>query len=203
MNRFSKTEITFGKAFKETFKVIFLLMTLSLALFPFFTTFSDALTRFVLKFGLFAVLKNITVPIMTKGVVVVLSVFGIQAQASESIVILQKSVDILPFKAEVLWNCVGWQTAILLFLTFFVGLSGPFNLKSKVESLIIGVLGTFLFSLFRLSFIFILGYYFGRYPALIFHNYFSTLFSFAWIFIFWWFVYSFVLVEKRQTSVVE
>jgi exosortase/archaeosortase family protein len=192
----SEASLSTYKFAKQTFRSIFILVALALAGLPFLTILNDLLTRFVLKFNLFQSIENLIVPFYTKAITVVLRFLGIPAQASTSVVMLPQSVDILPFKAEVLWNCVGWQTALLLFLTFLVGFAGPFKLTSKIQTLILGILGTFLFSLFRLSLIFIIGFYFGRHYALFFHNYISTILSLIWLFVFWWFAYSFVLETK-------
>jgi len=190
-----------NKFAKQTFKSIFILVALALAGLPFINILNDLLTRFVLKFSLFKLIDNLIVPFYTKSITVVLRFLGIPAQASTSVVMLPQSVDITPFKAEVLWNCVGWQTALLLFLTFLVGFAGPFKLTSKIQTVIFGIFGTFLFTLFRLSLIFVIGFCFGRRYALFFHNYISTILSLAWLFAFWWFAYSFVLEKKADQRI--
>jgi len=76
------------------------------------------------------------------------------------------------------------------------GLQGSFKLSSKLEVVTIGILGTFWVNILRIVFISILGGYFPSVFAVVFHDYFATLVTAVWLFIFWWFSFSFVLEER-------
>ena len=102
-----------------------------------------------------------------------------------------------PFLIEIAWNCVGWQSLLFFILTSWIGLQGDrYTNFSKVKSWIIGFLGTFLVNLGRIAVVAIIAYYFGQSVATIFHDYGSTLAVLGWLFVFWWFVYSFVLEDR-------
>lgn len=47
-----------------------------------------------------------------------------------------------------------------------------------------------------------LAYYWNSVAAMIIHNYFAAFVALLWLIFFWWFVYSFVL-EERRTAVRE
>ena len=95
------------------------------------------------------------------------------------------------------WSCIGWQSLLLVILSALVGLRGNFTNSSKCETAILGILGFFFLTVFRLTTVAVVGGLWGALPALIYHDYFAaTLLTFVWLFGFWWFSYSFVLVTK-------
>jgi len=53
-----------------------------------------------------------------------------------------------------------------------------------------------LVNIFRLVIVVIFYSLAGRPAGIVFHDYFSNLLIFAWLFFFWWFSYSFVLEER-------
>jgi exosortase/archaeosortase family protein len=95
------------------------------------------------------------------------------------------------------WNCIGWQSLVLFFLTLFTGLQGSYKWGGRVQTIILGILGTFILNIFRITLVALIAFYLGRLPAIIFHDYFSTMMIILWLFFFWWFAYSFVLETKE------
>lgn len=94
---------------------------------------------------------------------------------------------------------MGWQSLLFFIITAFVGLQGDrYSNLSKFKALIIGLLGTFLVNLFRITIVTLIAFYFGQSVAIIFHDYGSTLVVIAWLFVFWWFVYSYVLESNDK-----
>ena len=85
---------------------------------------------------------------------------------------------------------------MLLFATFITGMQGSFKTLSRVETIIIGVLGTYLINFARLAIVGAFAITFGTLPAVIFHDYFSLLMLLVWFTFFWWFSFSYVLEEK-------
>ena len=72
---------------------------------------------------------------------------------------------------------------------------------SKFKAFILGALGTFWINIIRIAIVVVVAYQFGQLPATIVHDYGSILAVILWLFFFWWFVYSFVLVEKVDREV--
>ena len=97
---------------------------------------------------------------------------------------------------ELQWNCLGWQSAVLLLASFLTGFQGKFSKISRLEVLIIGVLGTYLINFLRIFIVGFFAVFFGSLPARIFHDWFSLMFVLIWFFVYWWFSYSFVLETK-------
>ena len=125
---------------------------------------------------------------------VILYPFGFKPQImGEYLAIGEKN----PFLIEIAWNCVGWQSLLFFLLTGWIGFQGDrYTNWSKVKAWIIGFLGTFLVNLLRIAVVALIAYYFGQNVAIYFHDYGSTLAVIGWLFVFWWFSYSFILETK-------
>ena len=92
------------------------------------------------------------------------------------------------------WNCIGWQSLILLGASFFSGLRGQQPLEARVQVVLIGVVGTMLLNLARVAAVAAIAATIGQTPAFIFHDYGGTILVIVWLFAFWMFVQRFVLV---------
>ena len=85
---------------------------------------------------------------------------------------------------------------LLLIITFFGGFQGHYTRWSKIEAIIIGVLGTFIVNLLRMAITGVLAARGSQLVAIIFHDYFAALVFIIWLFVYWWFAYRFVLVNE-------
>jgi len=181
---------------KQTFIYIFLILVLVLMAMPFITTFNDILTRIVMRLDIYRIIQDYIVPWEVRMVGVILWPFGFKPGiVGEYLSIGGPST---PFLIEIAWNCIGWQSLLFFILTSWVGLQGDrYTNLSKVKAWTIGFLGTFLVNLFRIAVVAVIAYYFGQNIAIIFHDYGSTLAVIAWLFLYWWFVYGFVLEERE------
>lgn len=176
-----------GVSFYLFLFLVFILMSL-----PLFTTFNELLTKIAEGTGMYRLLADEIVPFQTRVVSLVLSPFGIKGLPTNTSVIIR---DQLGKTTNVFfsWNCLGWQSAVLLFLTFLTGLSGNHPLGSKLETVLLGMTGTFLINVVRISVVTIIAFYFGQLPAIIIHDYGGTLFTVLWFFLFWWVSYRYIL----------
>lgn len=185
---------------KNTFKLLLVCLVIMLAVLPFVTTFNSALTALLSKSGLYMALQNVLVPFESRLVVSVVRVLGIPAflaqGGGQADFYLLKNNQYFPVDLQ--WNCLGWQSILLLLLSFIPGLQGNFTLSSKLEAVAIGFLGTFLVNVFRMVFISAGVYYVNTVFALLIHDYFAAFVTIAWLMFFWWFAYSYVLEPKRQ-----
>ena len=175
---------------KVTFKNIFLVLAVILVILPFLTTFSEQLTGLLQKTPIYLFIQNYIVPFEVRIVALILNLMKIPVGFS------QDQITVSGQPLQVTWNCLGWQSVLFLLVSLFTGLQGNFKLTSKLEVLAIGILGTFWINILRITFISILGGYYPSVFAIVFHDYFATLVTAAWLFLFWWFAYSFVLESK-------
>lgn len=183
---------------RETFITIFLILVLVLTLLPFMATFNDILTRIVINLKGYWLIRDFIVPFEVKMVGGILTLFGMQVALTKEYVVLG---DTQPFLAEIVWNCIGWQSLLFFILTCWVGLQGDrYTNTSKIKALIIGLLGTFLVNIVRIVVVILVAYYMGQLTAAVVHEYGSLIVSISWLFFFWWFSYSFVLEDKSGTA---
>lgn len=169
--------------------LVYILMTL-----PLFTTFNEALTKVVETTGAYDWLTKFVVPFETRAVSVLLRPFGIDARPTATHLFVRRP-DGSFLGTFFSWNCLGWQSAVLLIFTLVIGLAGRKRIGQKVEVLVLGILGTFLINLMRISGVVVVAYYFGQLPTTLVHDYGGTLLTMLWLFFFWWFSYRFILVE--------
>lgn len=174
---------------KNTFQLIFLGAAFILVLMPFITTFNEFLTKVVERFHFYTVLEDSVVPYLSRLVAVVLKPLGYNIMGTyQGLFISEKNLSI-----EIAWNCLGWQSMILIILTLVTGIQGQYSRLSKGQTILIGLLGTFLLNVFRIASVVVVAVYFGYFPAVIYHDYFSNLLIIFWLFLFWWFAYAYVL----------
>lgn len=190
---------------KQTFKLLLIGLVLMLALLPFVTTFNSGLTTLINKVGFYKALQDFVVPLESRFVVTIIRLLGVPAFLAEtgdkaSFYLLKGMVY---FPVQLQWNCLGWQSLLLLGLSFVVGFQGHFTRLSKFECFLIGALGTFLINIFRMVLITVGIYYVNTVFAFLIHDYFAALTTIAWLFFFWWFSYSFVLEEKNAGLTTE
>lgn len=180
---------------KKTLASVLILLVLVLVALPFWTSFQDLLTRLVMRMEWYRVLQDLVVPYELRVIGTLLTLVGFPVRVGRAYIEWTTASG----GNEVIylaWNCVGWQTLVLFVLTLFTGLSGSYKMLSKLETLAIGILGTYLINMFRLAIVVAVYFWVGRPFGIVFHDYFSNLLSLAWLFVFWWFSYSFVLETK-------
>src|SRR3990167_6347267 len=164
------------KGAKKTFGHLFLVVVIILMVLPFVTTFNELLTKIVENSLLYRPVEKYFVPY--------------------EVALIKNGVNYGTF---ISWNCIGWQSFIILLISLKTGLQGRFTRSSVTQVILIGLLGTFFMNLFRISFVLILLYHFGKVPASIVHDYLGVLISIVWLFFFWWFSYKFILEERQLT----
>ncbi len=167
-------------------RVFAMLLALSaglLIVLPFVSTFDEFLTTIGIRLGIGAPLQAI-VPGEVGLTVALLGAFGIHAgSAGNQLVIWNASGA--PVTLFISWNCVGWQSLILLGVSLLVGLRGPMGWASRVEVMLFGILGTVLVNIARIATVGVLASAAGYMPAILFHDYGGTLLLVAWLFTFW------------------
>ena len=182
---------------KQTFAVIFALFALSLAILPFLVSFNDLLTQILEKNLFYGFIQSSVVPQEAKVMGAILIPFGYQfgvAQNAQGIVVNGILMGLT-------WNCLGWQSFLLFLVTLLVGLRGKYQRLSILEAIGIGILGTFWVNIFRMIFTIILAVHLPAVFRIVFHDYLAAIVTVIWLFIFWWFAYSFVLEEKMKNEV--
>ena len=184
---------------KETFKKLFAVLAVVLMVLPFLVTFSAILTNMFEKLGWYVWLQERIVPFEAKLLAFLLTLVNINVKiiaGSHVVIWLQKEGGHF-WSATLAWNCLGWQSLIFLSVSLIFGLRGKYKLFSKLEVVILGIVGTFLVNLFRMFLITVLIYYANEVAVMVMHDYLAVFMSLAWMIFLWWFAYSFVLEERQ------
>jgi exosortase/archaeosortase family protein len=162
-----------------------------LMVLPLVTTFDDFLTTWALQLGANNPLQAI-VPTEARMVVGLLAMAGIKAVASGSHIVVWDRAGLM-HTLLISWNCIGWQSLILVGISFVSGLRGRHPLEARVQVVIIGVAGTMLLNLLRVAAVAALAATWGQTPAILFHDYGGTVLVVGWLFVFWMFVQRWIL----------
>ena len=162
-----------------------------LMLLPLVTTFDDFLTTWALQFGANNPLQAI-VPIEARMVVGLLSLAGIHAAASGSHLVVWDSAGGM-HTLFISWNCIGWQSLVLLGVSFMSGLRGRHPIEARIQVIVIGIAGTMLLNLLRVAVVAGIAATVGVTPAVLFHDYGGTILVVAFLFGFWIFVQRWIL----------
>ena len=167
-----------------------------LMLLPLVTTFDDFLTTWAVKLGVDNPLQSI-VPVEARMVVSLLGLAGVRAAASGSHIVVFDAAGAM-HTLFISWNCIGWQSLLLLGVSFFSGLRGEQAMGSRAQVIVIGVCGTLLLNLLRVAAVAALEATWGHLPALIFHDYGGTILVIGWLFAFWFAVQRWILTASAS-----
>jgi len=162
-----------------------------LMVLPLVTTFDDFLTNWAMQLGANNPLQAI-VPTEARMVVGLLAAVGVKAVASGSHIVVWDRAGVM-HTLLISWNCIGWQSLILLGVSFLSGLRGRHPLEARVQVVIIGLAGTMLLNLLRVAAVAALAATWGQTPAILFHDYGGTVLVVGWLFAFWIFVQRWIL----------
>lgn len=175
----------------KVFTALFILLTFSILTLPLITTSEHFLTRAANSIGTLKLVTDVIVPHEAKIIAVVLAPLGFDVATTPTGIYVN---DIL---VTIWWSCIGWQSLLLTVISLWAGLSGGFTRGSKIDVIILAILGFFFLTVIRLVSVAVVGVYFGTLVALVYHDYFAaTLLTFFWLFAFWWFAYRYVLETK-------
>jgi exosortase/archaeosortase family protein len=167
-----------------------------LMLLPLVTTFDDFLTAWALQLGVNNPLQAV-VPVEARMVVSVLGLIAVRAAAAGSDIVVWDGVGSM-HTLFISWNCIGWQSLLLLGMSFFSGLRGLQPIASRLQVIVIGVCGTMLLNLARVAIVAALEATWGHVPALMFHDYGGTVLVIGWLFVFWFVVQRWILVAPAS-----
>jgi exosortase/archaeosortase family protein len=178
----------------KIYQKLILYAAIAFIVLPFMTSFNELLTRVVESLHFVNAMQSVAAPFVVKTLAVILRAMGMPAAVDGSHLYLTGGW--IPVKVYINWNCIGWQSFILLALTIVTGLQGPYTRRSKLITILIGLEGTFLVNIVRILIPTLLAYYMGYIPAIIFHDYMGTLLTLLWIGGFWSYSFANILVKK-------
>jgi len=141
-----------AKRAKRSASNLFIVLVVFLMVLPFFVTFNEFLTRIVESTSLFRFIEKIIVPYEVMLTRTIVSFFGVETQPG-TVAVIKDGVNQYTYIA---WNCIGWQSLVILFVSLKGGLVSGFTRASRLEALTFALVGTFLMNLARISAILII-----------------------------------------------
>ena len=180
--------------------MIFLGLAVILLLLPIFAALNSFLTKTLDTASWYRPIQKYVVPWEAKLVSAAVYPFGIKTRInvgpSKFAFYMVKDTSVVP--VDLAWNCLGWQSMLLLVVSLFAGLRGKFSNISRLECIVFGFFGTLLINIFRMSFIAAGIYYINEVFAMVIHDYIAAFLTILWLLFFWWFSYSFILESKSK-----
>jgi exosortase/archaeosortase family protein len=167
---------------------------LTLLALPFVTTYNDLLTAGAIRLGVAGPLQSVS-PFEARMVVAMLHLVGVHAATAGSQLVVWDGGGHAT-NLFISWNCIGWQSLVLLGASLAVGLRG-LSTEARLQILTAGLLGTILVNLVRVAIVCVLAATAGRTPALLFHDYGGTLMTVGWLFAFWFGAQRWALVPEE------
>ena len=180
----------------KVFQRIIIVASITFVILPFVTTFNEFLTKLVESFQLVVLIQGSVAPFIVRIVAVLLRTLGVSASISGSNLFLTGAW--MPLRVYINWNCIGWQSFVLLAFTFLTGLQGPYTMKSKLMTVLIGLEGTFLINILRILIPTLLAGNSGYLQAILFHDYLGTLFTLLWMGVFWNYAFENLLLRRSM-----
>ena len=187
---------------KNTFKIILAGTVIILVLLPFAAAGSALITKLFDNWGWYAPIEKYIVPFEAKLVAASLYPLGIQTRVSPvgSEFAFYMVKDHGAIAVDLAWNCLGWQSMLLLGVSLAAGLRGQFTNTSRFEAIVFGFFGTLLMNVFRMSFVAAGIYYVNDVFAYVVHDYLSAFLTLIWLIFYWWFSYKYILEEPDTVN---
>jgi exosortase/archaeosortase family protein len=180
---------------KRWLVVLLIGMSFVLLALPWWMSFQDILTRTFLRWQWYGWLQGVVVPYQVRIIGGILRGLGMPVGVGLDYLVMNfgSGEEVVLHLA---WNCIGWQSFVLMIITLIIGLAGRYTWRSKLLALSIGLMGTYLVNIFRLVLVVMIYYQGGQLWGRLFHDYSANLIAIAWVFGYWWYVYKQVLEEK-------
>lgn len=187
-----------GRSKGKVYQRIIIVAAITFVILPFVTTFNEFLTKIVEGLRFVAIIQGLIAPFVVRIVAVILQALGLPTSIDGSFLYITSGW--MPLRIYINWNCIGWQSFVLLAFTLVTGLQGPYTRRGKLLAILIGIEGTFLVNVVRILTPTILAYYAGYVPAIIFHDYMGTLLTLLWMGIFWNYAFENILIARTDVD---
>jgi exosortase/archaeosortase family protein len=188
----ASTELFEGRVYQR----IILVAAISFIVLPFVTTFNEFLTKIFESLHFVAIMQSLIAPYIVRVVAIILQALTIPTSVNGSYLYLAGRW--MPIRIYINWNCIGWQSFVLLAFTCATGLQGPYTMRSKLLAVMVGLEGTFLVNIVRILMPTLLACFAGYTPAIVFHDYMGTLLTLLWMGFFWSYAFENILMTKRE-----
>lgn len=187
---------------KATFKIILAAVAVTLMVLPLLAALNSFLTEVFNRAKWYQPIQRYVVPWEARLVAAALYPLGIKTRITTGpgrfAFYMVRGREIVP--VDLAWNCLGWQSSLLLIVSLVAGLRREFTNISRLECIVFGLFGTLLVNILRMVLIAAGIFYINEFFAKVLHDYVMTLMSLVWLLFFWWFSYRFILEGKDNAE---
>ncbi|MBU0618628.1 exosortase/archaeosortase family protein [Patescibacteria group bacterium] len=164
---------------KRIFKLALAALAIMLMVLPFTLSINDILTRTIEGLGWYQWIQDNIVPWEVRLIGVMVRPLKIDFVA------YPEGFTANGIYAKLSWNCLGWQSLLLFLVSLPFGFKGgEYTWFSKLEAFLIGILGTFLINLLRITFTVVLLVVSRPLYAIVFHDYLAAIMTIIWLVVF-------------------
>ena len=166
-------------------------------LLPLFAALSSVLTEALSNAGWYRPIQKYVVPWEARLVAATIAPLGIEARVTsnpKAAFYMVKQGMAMP--VDLSWNCLGWQSALLLVISLVAGLRGNYSYFSRIQCVLFGFLGTLFVNVLRMALVAGGIYYVNSLFGMVVHDYFAAFVTILWLLGFWWFSYSYILQHR-------
>ena len=179
---------------KNILSSIFLILTFTLLVLPLVLVFNDVVTKLVERWEWYTFVQREIVPFQVKIVGLFIKSFGI------AFIALPDRMIVNNLELRMSWNCLGWQSLLLFFISAIVGLhKNSFTLISKLQVLVLGLFGIFWVNIARMTAIVLLSIYAQPFYQYIFHDLLAAVVTIGYLLLFWKISFVYVLEQKNES----
>lgn len=165
------------------------LIAVFLSMLPLLVTVNEGLTRVMAATPLYRLIQATIVPFEVKIVAAILYLLHIPSTYQAD------GLTVSGVFLQVTWNCLGWQSLLFLLVSLIIGLQGKYHVLSVAAVISIGLLGTFILNIARITIVVILAAFAPQVFRIVFHDFLAATMTLLWLGTFWWFSYRYVLEE--------
>lgn len=184
-----------SRASSETARTLIWGAVVCLSTLPHIQAANELMTNLALRTGAYSFIERSIVPSMTRVVAsILLNVFGVRTSFSGGSIFV--FTETLPYELNLSWNCVGWQSLVLLTFTLATILQRGHSRGSKLKTAIIGLQGVLFVNLLRIVVSALLLLKMGYGPAIAFHDNLGLVLTLAWFMTFWIIANAYILEPK-------
>lgn len=183
---------------KKTFRTVLAGFVVVVMVLPLIAAINSLLTQWLNQSEWWKPIQDVIVSWQARMVAVTLTPFGIVSKITSgsvysSFYMIKDGVAIPVYLS---WNCLGWQSVLLLVVSLMAGLKGNFTQTSRIKCILFGLAGTLVINVARMTLIALGIYYVNSLAAQIVHDYLAAFITVVWLIAFWWFSYSYILTNK-------
>ena len=173
------------------------LLLLCILLAYFFSAINSLAVHLVAQTGIYRFIEQAVIPAEIQSTLYVLKIFNIQAAGHQAMI--STLHEGRPQSFLLAWNCTGWQSMLLLIISFAILFQYKGIVFKKAVIALTGIVWIFFTNIFRITLEIAIYHLAGFQPAMIFHDYFAKAYILIMFALFWFLAYALALKGKAQS----